>query len=632
MQLSSVPNVDSARSTIARAVDGVGGGEDHRPVDPLQQVAGEHRPAGERQGAVEHPPGRVGITPGEVDLGQPLQAVGLATAGAEVVVQLDGFLQLAGREVEVARQHGRFADQRGGEGHGPQRAAAQRGVAQAAGRGDHVGVRRRPVQQVLGRAEVAVEQRVGDGRDVARVRRSSPRIRSNHSPRWWAMRPSSDTRSSTCHVWSPPEHAAPSLVGDGDRTVEVGAEEGGVALGEEDLAVVGAAVERHPVEGGVGGLDVAGHDRATRQPGAQPAAVVRRGELQRLAERADRGRVAERHEHVGAQGGQPGAVRARGARPGGVDQRRARRGTRRATLPSRPPRGGGGRPGARRRRGRGGGRCAPARRRPMTGARRRHGGSDGAGAAAHRGATPRAPGDGGSGSRSSPVRARRGRWPDRGARTPRRRAARSGRRTRRCRTPSRSTPRAAGARGCRPGSRRRRRRRSMPSTSARSPRGGPAAAAGTGCRRPARRCRRGGRRHSGRGWRRPARAPASSASGPMGRSSTGPRPSGERPISSRRRRAAGQQQEHPRVGEGAGQVVQQPDGGVVGVVDVVDRQHRASASRRPGGAARRRRRTVAGACCRRPTARRPRRARDRSRRGRRRQARRAASGGDGRGR
>ena len=42
-----------------------------------------------------------------------------------------------------------------------------------------------------------------------------------------------------------------------------------------------------------------------------------------------------------------------------------------------------------------------------------------------------------------------------------------------------------------------------------------------------------------------------------------------------RRRAAGQQQQDPRVGEGAGEVVQQPDGGVVGVVDVVDRQHRA---------------------------------------------------------
>ena len=44
-------------------------------------------------------------------------------------------------------------------------------------------------------------------------------------------------------------------------------------------------------------------------------------------------------------------------------------------------------------------------------------------------ATPRAPGGGGSGSRSWPARARRGRWPGRGARTRRRRAVRSGRRT-----------------------------------------------------------------------------------------------------------------------------------------------------------------------------------------------------------
>ena len=76
-QLSSTPRVDSARSTIALADGGIRGGEDHRAVDALQEVHGQHRPAGQGQGPLEQPVGLVPVTLGQPHLGQPLQRVGL---------------------------------------------------------------------------------------------------------------------------------------------------------------------------------------------------------------------------------------------------------------------------------------------------------------------------------------------------------------------------------------------------------------------------------------------------------------------------------------------------------------------------------------------------------------------------
>ena len=102
--------------------------------------------------------------------------------------------------------------------------------------------------------------------------------------------------------------------------VEVGAEPRQVALREEDLGVVGAAAESHAVEGGGGGVEVAGHDRGTRQAGAQDRPPVGRCAVERFAAGADRGRVAESDEQVGAELQQPGTLAAGGGRPHALDQ------------------------------------------------------------------------------------------------------------------------------------------------------------------------------------------------------------------------------------------------------------------------------------------------------------------------
>ena len=124
LHASVSPSVASAWSTSARAASAIGRGEDHRPVDALHQVHGDHRPARQRQGALEQPPCLLAVALLQPDLGQPLQAVRLTGGGVDVAVQVDRLDQLALGAVEVAHQQRRLADQGARERDAAQRSGA----------------------------------------------------------------------------------------------------------------------------------------------------------------------------------------------------------------------------------------------------------------------------------------------------------------------------------------------------------------------------------------------------------------------------------------------------------------------------------------------------------------------------
>ena len=132
-QRSSVPERRLGAVDDGPGRQRVGRGEDHRAVDPLQQVAGHASTSGRGAG-----PGRAArraSSPSprrQADLGQALQRVGLAGRRAEVVVQVDGLLQLVGGELEVAGQQRRLADQR--RRRTPRRAARRCAAPCRAGR------------------------------------------------------------------------------------------------------------------------------------------------------------------------------------------------------------------------------------------------------------------------------------------------------------------------------------------------------------------------------------------------------------------------------------------------------------------------------------------------------------------
>ena len=119
----------------------------------------DHRPAGQRQRPLQQPMRLRAVAAGQPHLGEPLQAVRLARRGVDVAVQVDRLGQLALGPVEVALQQRRLADQGGGERDPAQRTGVRRPTAQLLGLLDHLGVGHRPVEHVLGHAQVRVEQR-----------------------------------------------------------------------------------------------------------------------------------------------------------------------------------------------------------------------------------------------------------------------------------------------------------------------------------------------------------------------------------------------------------------------------------------------------------------------------------------
>ena len=94
------------------SVDRVGCGEDHRAEDPLQQVLGDHRLAGQWECLLQQTHRRVAVAFGDAYFGEALQRVRLTGRRSEVAVQLAGLGQLGRGEPEVAREQRGFADQR----------------------------------------------------------------------------------------------------------------------------------------------------------------------------------------------------------------------------------------------------------------------------------------------------------------------------------------------------------------------------------------------------------------------------------------------------------------------------------------------------------------------------------------
>jgi len=95
-------------------------------------------------------------------LRQPLQAMRLATDGPQLVVQSLRLVELGCGPRQVPRQQARLPDHRARERDRAAGVDALRGPPQVLGDGDDLGVRRRPVQEELRGAQVAVEDRVGD--------------------------------------------------------------------------------------------------------------------------------------------------------------------------------------------------------------------------------------------------------------------------------------------------------------------------------------------------------------------------------------------------------------------------------------------------------------------------------------
>ncbi len=118
--------------------------------------------------------GLLAVALGEPDLRQPLQAVRLSRCGVHVAVQVHRLEQLPLRPLEVAHQERGLADQRGGERHPAQGSRPARPGAQLLGELDDLGVGHRPVQQVLGHAEVGVEQGGGEAGPAARTPQLEP--------------------------------------------------------------------------------------------------------------------------------------------------------------------------------------------------------------------------------------------------------------------------------------------------------------------------------------------------------------------------------------------------------------------------------------------------------------------------
>jgi hypothetical protein len=297
-----------------------GRGQDHRAEHAVQQVLGHDRAAGQAERPIQQPPGLRVVALGQPDLGQPLQRVRLAGGGPELSVSGAGFGQLGHGQVQVAGQQRRLAGQRPGERGGPPGPAPLRGPAQVPGQLHDLGVRRRPVQQVLGRAQVAVE----DGAGHAGILPGPVQLGSHlGEPLIRTMREQPPQRDEIEHlpIALTREDQPLRLLRRDPGRVEVGGEERVLAPGQEDVGVVGAAVGVESVQGGCCRGEVAGHDRAVRQPGAQPPRIGGTGSAERFPVGRPCHRVADRGEQVGTQRERPGPAEADGVWPDRVDQR-----------------------------------------------------------------------------------------------------------------------------------------------------------------------------------------------------------------------------------------------------------------------------------------------------------------------
>ena len=147
---------------------GVRGGGDERPVDPLQEMARQRRPARERKRTPQQPLGRRAVAGGQLDLGQPLQRMRRAGIGSHLHVQGKRLREIGAGRVEVSGEQSRLTGHRHGERHAASCTGPLGLLARLARQGHHLVVWRRPVQQVLGHAQVRVEDRRGKLRVLGR--------------------------------------------------------------------------------------------------------------------------------------------------------------------------------------------------------------------------------------------------------------------------------------------------------------------------------------------------------------------------------------------------------------------------------------------------------------------------------
>ena len=100
MQLSSLPRVDSARSTTARAASGSGAAAIMRAVDAVQQVLPHARPAGQRQRPLEQAGSRSARSPrARCTSARRCRQCASPAGRSDVAVQVGGRGQLASRPV-----------------------------------------------------------------------------------------------------------------------------------------------------------------------------------------------------------------------------------------------------------------------------------------------------------------------------------------------------------------------------------------------------------------------------------------------------------------------------------------------------------------------------------------------------
>ena len=241
------------------------------------------------------------------DFGEALQTMRLAGDGADVVVKVAGLYQFTGGAVEVAGEQGCFADECTGKRDHSQRTTAVGSSPQPDCHVDHFSVGSWPIQQIFGRAEVAIEKRVGYPRSVEAAAQLEAQ---SVEPFATSMGEKSLDRYEREHVpvLVAGEHSPPGFLSDLPRSIEIGAVPRQKSLREEDLSIVGTPADRDVIESDRGGVEIASHDRGTCQTRAQEWMLFGWRGLECFAIGADCGRLPKGVEQVGSELQEPSAL------------------------------------------------------------------------------------------------------------------------------------------------------------------------------------------------------------------------------------------------------------------------------------------------------------------------------------
>ena len=263
-------------------------------------MASQRRPACERKRTPQQPFGRRAVAGGQLDLGQPLQRMRRAGIGSHLRMQGKRLSEIGTGRVEVAGEQGRLAGHRHRERH-PASCARPLGLlTQLARQGHHLVVGRRPVEQVLGDAQVRVEHRRGELRVLCRGAELTTEpveplaaVVGDHALE-------GDDVEQAVRRSRRQGHGASRLdrrVGAVDVTGEVGEH----APRQEDCAVVRAPARFKPGQCLFGRGEVPAEHRGASQPCPQARRLIGVGCRQCLAVGRNRGVVADRRQRIRPQ-------------------------------------------------------------------------------------------------------------------------------------------------------------------------------------------------------------------------------------------------------------------------------------------------------------------------------------------